>query len=214
MNVGHKFFAHRFKKDREAGYFDAAARTSRARAHKHQEHKNDLAGLIPHIEIGGGKSGRRDDRCHLKGRLCQRVEGIGADAEDIHEDDRYGGGDDKQIVAYFFHFQGLLHLAEEKQIVSVEVDPEQDHKYCDDPLYIGGIVRYTAVPDAEAARSGRAEGGTHRVEDGHPAEQQQDHFRDGHAEIDQVQEARRISDLGDELADGRPGAFGAHQVDV
>ena len=214
VDVGCKFLADGLKKDHKPGHFDTAARTAGTGADKHQKHKDHLAGCVPCIEIGRRETGRRNDGRDLERGLCQRLESIGAQSEDVEEDDRNRNEYDQKIVPDLFHFQRALDLAEKDQVIGVEIDAEEDHEDGNDPLDIGRIIGYTGIFDTKTAGPGRAETGAYGIKQGHFPEDKEQRFDHGHAQIDQVQITRRGFYFGNKLADRRAGAFRPHQIDV
>ena len=55
---------------------------------------------------------------------------------DVEKYDDYGAADQSEIRTELFAFESFLHLPEQKQIEDVEVNSEQDHEDCDNPLDI------------------------------------------------------------------------------
>lgn len=214
MDIRMQLQEHGFDQHDNTGNLDAAARTARARADKHQQHENGAAGLRPQVEVRGGKARRCDDRGNLKGGLRERIERASRHAADIEEDDRNRGDDNEHVIPHLFHVKRFFELAEQQEVIGVKIDAEQRHKDGHNPLEIRGIAHEAVVFDAEAARAGSAEGGGNGIKQRHIPDEQQDNFRNRHAEIDEVQDARRGAHFGYQLADRRTGAFCAHQVDV
>ena len=91
-----------------------------------------------------------------------------------------------EIGAHLFHGERLFELSEQQEIVTVEINAEQYHKYSNDPLYIGRETCEAVVLEAEAACSSGPEGCTQRLKNAHPAKEQQDEFETGDTQIDKI----------------------------
>lgn len=126
--------------DDETAYLDAASGTSGAGADEHQHHKHCLAVHAPVVEIIRGESRGGDDGSHLEegvlkgsGEAVVDVDGVG------HYDDD-GGENDGEIHPHLLHLQGFAELMKHYQIVGVEVDAEEYHEDCYDPLACGIVA--------------------------------------------------------------------------
>ena len=109
--------------------------------------------------------------------------------------------------------KGLLEMTQQQEIVQVEVDAEQQHKHADDDFKIGVVVgTHTQRLVAEAAGARRAEGMNQRVKQRHTARTEQHGFQYRHSEVNSVQNLRTVTQFAGNLAAGRAGDLGAHQV--
>ena len=104
-------------------------------------------------------------------------------------------------------------MAEQQEIIQVEVDAEQQHEHTDHDLKIRVVVGTHAQRlVAEAAGARRAEGVNERVKQWHTARAEHDRLDNGHGEIDGVEDFGAVAQFARDLAAGRAGDLSAHQV--
>ena len=104
-------------------------------------------------------------------------------------------------------------MAEQQQIINIEVDAEQQDEHADDHFIIQVIVLADAGAQmAEAAGARRAKGVDERVIQRHTARQQQERFRHRHHKINAVQNLGGIPQLAGNFVHRGAGHLGAHQM--
>ena len=87
------------------------------------------------------------------------------------------------------------------------------HEYASDDVNIRAVVEaYGGCLDAEAAGGGRGHGVVHGVEEGHPAQAEQEDEHDGERDVDEVGDGGAVPDARHELPDLRPRHLRAHDV--
>lgn len=214
MKVGPHLLDNALDHDDTARYLDAATGAACAGADEHEQNQYSPAGGGPEVKVGGGKTGGCDDGGNLKSCMGQGFKGGGVAIQNLEEDKSGRTENDDKVPANFLHGKGLFEFAEQDQVVGVEVDAKQRHENGVDPLLIGGIAHHAVVFDGKAAGACGTKGGGQRVEQWQLAGQQKQHLQDGHAQINQIQDAGSVLDLRHQLAHRRAGALGAHQVHV
>ena len=73
--------------------------------------------------------------------------------KDDGDSHRYHGN----ISLDLFERESAFELTQEQEIIGVEVDSEQEHEDCRDPLNIGRIAREAVCLNAESAGTRRSE---------------------------------------------------------
>ena len=95
---------------------------------------------------------------------------------DIHAYYYNGGYYDTEIVSDLLHLKCVTDVAEEKQVVSIEIDTEKYHKYGNNPLQINIVAAKAVVFDTEATGSGCAERGTDGIVQRHFSKKQENNL--------------------------------------
>ena len=214
MNVGVDFPEEGLHDDADAADLDAAAGGTRAGPDEHERNQNRLGKGRPEVEVRRRIAGGRNDGAYLEGCLGQghaetAVEVVGVDADDGNR-----SPDDSEVGPDLLALEGFFHVARKEEVVGVEVDPEEDHENRDDPLLEDRVVGAAGISNGKAAGAGRSEGDAEVVENRHFPDGQNDEFRHGHEDIDEVEGHGRLLQMGHELADGRAGGLGLHEVDI
>jgi len=132
----------------------------------------------------------------------------------IHADQSDCQDDNPDVPAQLFVLEGGPELTHHDQVINVEIDAEQDHADAQDNFKIGIlVVSDRCVLDAESSGAGCAEGVKERVKERHAAEQEQSGEDRRHRQVDDVQHASRMADLGHDFAEARSWRLRFHEMD-
>ena len=125
----------------------------------------------------------------------------------IGGDQRRSHTEDTQVAPQLPTFEYGAEVAQQRQVIQVKVDAEQQHKYGNDHLTIGGVAADTVCLNAKAAGACGAKGMHQCVKQGHFAAYQEDDFHCGEKNINQIENTRGLFGPRHQLAYNGTGHF-------
>ena len=126
-------------------------------------------------------------------------------AGDIPCDQQCADHDDCNIGAQFFITEDILYPLQQKQVITAEVDTEQQHEYRRNILKIRAVAREGIRLDSESAGTGSTECMTYRIEQRHSADEQEDDIKDRQRNVNHIQNRCGLTHPRNQFADGGSG---------
>ena len=120
--------------------------------------------------------------------------------------------DDRHVPAQLRVLPRQIKFSAQQEEIDREIHAEQRHEDRRDRLRVGAVGGEGVVSDGEAARARRAERVAERIKQRVAARQIQNDLHDRQAEINAIQNFRRIDHARDHLGHRRSWAFGAQQM--
>ena len=140
-----QFLQYGLGQDRHAGHLDTAAGTACTGAYEHENHQNRPGKFRPQFKVHRGKSRGRNDRCHLKGHMPERLSQSPEHGKGIDRDQQDGSSYDPQINPRLLAPERIPDIFCINQKIYVKVHAEQNHKHRQNDLNRRVILSRTAV---------------------------------------------------------------------
>ena len=201
------------KKKDYTGNFKTACSRACAGTEEHQDQKDGFGQIGPKVEIHRGKAGCGNDGGNLKEAVTDEIGKAFKASRKVETANCRCGGNDSDVDPKLRGTDRRFEMADQHQVVQVEIDTEKEHSDRDDPLLCVGEGGCTVRSYAEAARAGGTKGVYQTFKQIHTADLQGDDQNHGHNQINEVERLGGILHSGEKLSHHRAGGFRADNMD-
>ena len=206
--------AQSLHQQQKPGNLQTAAGGAGAGAHHHQAQQQRSGEAGPQVKICGGIAGGGDDGAHLESGMADGFlqGGVVTAGKQIQGDQHNTSQDDADVGPQLLVTEHALKLPQEQQIVTAEIDTEENHEHGGHILQVGAVAGKGIGFYTEAAGTGGAKGMTDGFKQIHTAQHQEKDIQNRQYDVKDVQDPGGGAHFGNQLAHIGAGAFRPQQV--